>query len=108
MTQKSWDTMGYIIDFKNGSRCVFFFSEKGAMSNFFFEKGELGQKRLGTCGLDSRLTDGWRFYLYLYYYYPPLLWSGGQTSWLQIQRTGLDSREVVGLEPSPLSLVSTT
>jgi hypothetical protein len=44
--------MGYIIDFKNGSRCVFF-SIKGAVSNFFFEKGAVGQKRLGTCALDS-------------------------------------------------------
>jgi hypothetical protein len=35
-----------------------FFSEKGAVSNFFFEEGAVGQKRLGTCGLDSRLTDG--------------------------------------------------
>jgi hypothetical protein len=42
------------------------------------------------------------------------LWSSGQSSWLQIQRSGLDSRryqilrEVVGLERGPLSLVSTT
>jgi hypothetical protein len=33
--------MGYIIDFKNGSRYV------------FSEKGAVGQKRLGTCGLDN-------------------------------------------------------
>jgi hypothetical protein len=44
----------------------------------------------------------------------PLLWSSGQSSWLQIQRSGLDSRryqifwEVVDLERCPLSLVSTT
>jgi hypothetical protein len=43
---------------------------------------------------------------------PP--WSDGQSSWLQIQRSGFDSRryqiycEVVGLERGPLSLVSTT
>jgi hypothetical protein len=37
---------------------VYFFSEKRAVSNFFFEKGAVGQKRLGTCGLDNRLTDG--------------------------------------------------
>jgi hypothetical protein len=42
---------------------------------------------------------------------PP--WSNGQTSWLQIQTYGFDSRrykifwEVVGLERGPLSLVST-
>jgi hypothetical protein len=40
--------------------------------------------------------------------------SSGQSSWLQIQRSGFDSRryqlfwEVVGLERGPLSLVSTT
>jgi hypothetical protein len=43
----------------------------------------------------------------------PLLWSSGQSSWLQIQRSGFDSRryqifwEVVGLERGPLSLVRT-
>jgi hypothetical protein len=42
------------------------------------------------------------------------LWSSGPSSWLQIKRSGFDSRcyqifrEVVGLERSPLSLVSTT
>jgi hypothetical protein len=41
---------------------------------------------------------------------PP--WSSVQSSWLQIQRSGFDSRcyqifcEVVGLERGPLSLVS--
>jgi hypothetical protein len=45
--------------------------------------------------------------------FPALLWSSGQSSWLQIQRFGVDSwlnqifGEVVGLERSPLSLVST-
>jgi hypothetical protein len=43
----------------------------------------------------------------------PPLWSSCQSSWLQIQRSGFDSRhyqffrEVVGLERGPLSLVST-
>jgi hypothetical protein len=43
----------------------------------------------------------------------PPLWSSGQSSWLQIQKPGFDSRryqifwEVVGLERGPLSLVST-
>jgi hypothetical protein len=43
----------------------------------------------------------------------PPVWSSGQSSWLQIQRYGLDSRhyqifwEVVGLERGPLSLLST-
>jgi hypothetical protein len=45
--------------------------------------------------------------------YPPL-WSSGQSSWLQIRRSGSDSRhyqkkkKVVDLERGPLSLVSTT
>jgi hypothetical protein len=44
----------------------------------------------------------------------PPLWSSGQSSWLQIQRSGFDSWRyqmfwvVVGLEQGPLSLVSTT
>jgi hypothetical protein len=44
----------------------------------------------------------------------PSLWSSGQSSWRQIQRSGFDSRsyqifrEVVGLERGPLSLVCTT
>jgi hypothetical protein len=43
----------------------------------------------------------------------PPLWSSGQSSWLQIQESGFDSRryqifwDVVGLERGPLSLVST-
>jgi hypothetical protein len=49
----------------------------------------------------------------IYYGGPPLC-SGRQSPWLQIQRSGLDSRlyqtfwEVVGLERSPFSLVSKT
>jgi hypothetical protein len=41
------------------------------------------------------------------------LWSSGQSSWLQVLRSGVDSRsyhmflEVVGLERGPLSLVNT-
>jgi hypothetical protein len=47
-------------------------------------------------------------------YRRPPLWSGGQSSWLLIQRSGFDSQryqiswEEVGLERGPLSLVSTT
>jgi hypothetical protein len=42
------------------------------------------------------------------------LWSSGHSSWLQIERSGFDSRRyqiflgLVGLERGPLSLVSTT
>jgi hypothetical protein len=51
-------------------------------------------------------------YIYIYIFRPPL-WSSNQSSWLQIQRSGLDSRhyqifrKVVGLERGPLSLLST-
>jgi hypothetical protein len=44
----------------------------------------------------------------------PPLWSSGQSSWLQIQRSRFDSRRcqtfsgVVGLERGPLGLVTTT
>jgi hypothetical protein len=44
----------------------------------------------------------------------PVVWSSGQSSCLQIQRSGFDSRlyqifwEVLGLERGPLSLVNTT
>jgi hypothetical protein len=44
----------------------------------------------------------------------PTLWSSGQSSWLQIQKHGFDSRcyqifwEILGLDWGPLSLVSTT
>jgi hypothetical protein len=46
--------------------------------------------------------------------FQPPLWSSGQSSWLQIQRSGFDSRryqmfsEVAGLERGPFNLVSTT
>jgi hypothetical protein len=52
------------------------------------------------------------FIAYVGIYWQPL-WSSGQNSWLEIQRSGFDSRryhifwEVVGLERGPLSLVST-
>jgi hypothetical protein len=57
----------------------------------------------GPFALISTFCNGW-----------PPLWSSGQSSWLQIQGSGLDFWcyqifwEVVGLERSPLSLVSTT
>jgi hypothetical protein len=46
MTQKSWKIMGYIIDFKKP--VCFFFSEKGAVSNFFFRKGGDRPKKVGN------------------------------------------------------------
>jgi hypothetical protein len=56
------------------------------------------------------LTSSWRSD-YLVKQLP--LWSSGQSSWLQIRRSGFDSRhyqkkKVVGLERGPLSLVNTT
>jgi hypothetical protein len=55
-----------------------------------------------------------QYFIVVYILYRPPLWSSGQSSWLQIQRSGFDSWlyqifwEVVGLERDPLSLVSTT
>jgi hypothetical protein len=53
-----------------------------------------------------------RLKCYVSLFWPPL-WSSGQTSWLQIRRSGFDFRhyqkkKAVGLERGPLSLVSTT
>jgi hypothetical protein len=51
--------------------------------------------------------------LYVFIHAWPPLWSSGQSSWLQIQRSRYDSRryqifwEAVGLERGPLSLEST-
>jgi hypothetical protein len=52
---------------------------------------------------------------HFFYHNPrPLLRSSGQSSWLQIQRSGFDSRryqifwEIEGMERGPLSLMSTT
>jgi hypothetical protein len=50
---------------------------------------------------------------YTWYWEWPPVWSSGQSSWLQTQRSGFDSWhyqifwEVVGLERGPLSLMST-
>jgi hypothetical protein len=52
----------------------------------------------------------WQYYLLSW----PPLWSSGQSSWIQIQKFGFDSRcyqifwEAVGLERGPLCLVSST
>jgi hypothetical protein len=67
------------------------------------------------------VTWGVKFYmfttysdLYLLHFTLLSLWYSGQSSWLQIQRSGFDSRlyqifwELVGLEWGPLNLVSTT
>jgi hypothetical protein len=51
--------------------------------------------------------------LFKYFIMSPPLWSSGQSSWLQIQRSGFDSWcyqifwEVVGLEQGPPRLVNT-
>jgi hypothetical protein len=52
-------------------------------------------------------------FCYASFFVGPPLWSSRQSSWLQIQRSGFNSRryqifwEVVGLERGPLNLVST-
>jgi hypothetical protein len=61
-----------------------------------------------------RLVTMLLFYVFLEKLPWPPLWSSGQSSWLQIQRSGFDSRccqifwEVLGLERGTLSLVNTT
>jgi hypothetical protein len=66
--------------------------------------------------LISNIIAGSKTYIYFLrdnYRWPPL-WSSGQSFWLQIQRSGFDSRhfqifwEAAGLERGPLSLVRTT
>jgi hypothetical protein len=59
-----------------------------------------------------KMSQFTKFTYYMSYKRPPL-WSSGLSSWLQIRRPEFDSRhyqkkKVVGLERSPLSLVSTT
>jgi hypothetical protein len=72
---------------------------------------------LGTAYWGQRIAEDWKrsgrgLILGTFVEGPPL-WSSGQCSWLQIQRSGFDSRryqifwEVVDLERGPLSLVST-
>jgi hypothetical protein len=55
----------------------------------------------------------WIIFIAVFPWFWPLLWSSGQSSWLQIQRSGFDSQhyqifwEVVDLERGPFSLVRT-
>jgi hypothetical protein len=58
------------------------------------------------------LNDGYSIAVAITSMMRPPLWSRGQSSWLQIQRSGFDSRryqifwEIVDLERGPLSLMS--
>jgi hypothetical protein len=83
---------------------------------------EESRPSLWSSGQSSWLLNGgvfcylrgtnWIYLCYVEESRPPL-WSSAQSSWLHIQRSGFDSRcyqiswKVVGLEWSPLSLVST-
>jgi hypothetical protein len=66
-----------------------------------------------TLNQERVITAFSQIFTYLLFMNRPPLWSGGQSSWLQIQRSGFGSRryqifwEVVGLEHGPLSLLST-
>jgi hypothetical protein len=71
---------------------------------YIYISGEQGAGMLtANCSLRS---------VFLIFHRPPL-WSSGQSSWLQIQTSGFDSRryqifwDVVGLERGPLNFVST-
>jgi hypothetical protein len=65
-------------------------------------------------GLHGLLKGKFFFYFNFRVGIRPPLSSSGQSSWLQSQRSGLDSQsyhiswEVLGLERGPLNLVSTT
>jgi hypothetical protein len=70
----------------------------------------------GSLIIEITLKGKYKLYvvqLYSFYIHQPPLWSSGQSSWLQIQRFGFDSRhyqifwEAVGLEWRPLWLAST-
>jgi hypothetical protein len=68
-------------------------------------------QREGSLRLYSQISRPASLLVYILEGLP--LWSSGQSSWLQIQRPGFDSRhyqkkKVVGMEQGPLSLVSTT
>jgi hypothetical protein len=66
--------------------------------------------------LEMKLADAriWFCALRFFCALLPPLWSSGQSSWLQFERSGFDSRrcqnfwEVVGLERGPLRLMSTS
>jgi hypothetical protein len=64
-------------------------------------------------GLISPQIQHFRLYFGLWMLGGPPLWSSGQSSWLQMRRSGFNSRhykekKVVGVEWGPLSLVSAT
>jgi hypothetical protein len=66
----------------------------------------------GTAFLHYIINAFLILFSFMFGQWPPL-WSSGLSSWQHIQRSGFNSRryqilwEVVGLEPGPLSLVST-
>jgi hypothetical protein len=72
-----------------------------------------GVMYLAWCDFMKDTTKEWHQILCKSWKKWPPLWSSGQSSWLQIQRYGFNSRsyrifwEVVGLQRGPLSLMST-
>jgi hypothetical protein len=114
---------GRILDFLD--RCRYFSIKSSSVvltrlsghrsrpTNFF--SGSAGNRTLTT------RPQGFQFYeenniviTYIHLWSRPPLWSSGQSSWLQTQRSSFDSQsyqifwKVVGLERGPLSLLSTT
>jgi hypothetical protein len=102
---KSW-TRYHDRNFRGYNR---FLPQRTAASHTFYD---LNRCTTSFCPISSCVLKLIRFLYYLIERWKPL-WSSAQSSWLQIQRSGFDSRryrifwQVVGLERSPLSLVST-
>jgi hypothetical protein len=98
--QSSWLQNGDVPCFLWGTNWIYIYQVRQA--NFLFWTERQYEKRKLAC----------RTLYYVEEIRPPL-WSSGQSSCLQIQRSGFDSRryqffwEVVGLERGPFSLVST-
>jgi hypothetical protein len=78
--------------------------------NTFSDWVQVFPSYIGMGQNNGNSTDTLHFSLLLWCW---TAWSSGQSSWLQIQRSGFDSQryqilwEVMGLERGPLSLVST-
>jgi hypothetical protein len=94
------------------TRSIFFFKNKFNFVDFaFWNPFTQRSYKYRLCTL--KVPWLWEKFLTVTEWTRPLLWSGGQSSWLQMQKSAFDSRlcqffwQVVGLERGPLSLVNT-
>jgi hypothetical protein len=89
----------------------YFFSDKTELW-YTLQQWPVHLKKLSRYGVSNAFK---KYAILLYYVFIKglPLWSRGQSSWLQIQRSGFDSRryqifwKVLGLKRGPLSLMST-